>query len=182
MLIQPFHIPTFSQQLVEGDRQVADALAGRVKNGVGDCRRDADDAHLAQAFDAEWIDNRIVFFDEYPIDIMDIGGDRHTILRQVMVHEPPAGIVDYALRFQRHADAPDAAAEYLAARRLRVQDAASRHRAEHSYQATRQRERRPARGSRQQGTPNASWPRMGLWRNTFAHAIIDVLLRNTVRS
>ena len=35
-------------QFVDRDRQVADALAGRVEDGVGDGGRRADDADLAQ--------------------------------------------------------------------------------------------------------------------------------------
>src|SRR5208282_5586306 len=40
-------------QLVQGDRQVAHALAGGMIDRIGDCRRNADDPDLAKPLDAE---------------------------------------------------------------------------------------------------------------------------------
>jgi len=44
-------------QFIQRDRQVPHALPGCVIDRVGDRRRDADDANLAQSLDAEWIDD-----------------------------------------------------------------------------------------------------------------------------
>ena len=45
-----------------------------------------------------------------------------------MIHEAAEHVVDHALLFEGHADAPDDAADDLAARGLRVQDLAGRDR------------------------------------------------------
>jgi len=44
-------------QFVEGNRQIPHTLSGRVIDRVGDGRRNADDADLADAFDAQRIDD-----------------------------------------------------------------------------------------------------------------------------
>jgi hypothetical protein len=42
-----------SQQLVERDRQLADAIARRVENGVGDGSRNADDSNFIDSIRAQ---------------------------------------------------------------------------------------------------------------------------------
>ena len=113
------------QQLVRRDRQLPDASAGGVEDGVGDGRRDADHPELAHALDAERVDDLVVFLDEHRLDIVDVGVDRHVIVLQVRVHDPPVAVIDFGRLLQRHADAPDHAADLLAVRRLRVDDLAA---------------------------------------------------------
>src|SRR5215213_7022685 len=61
-----FHIPVSgwtcepSQKLVRRDRQLADARAGGVEDGISNSRWDADLGDLADALDAERIDVRVV--------------------------------------------------------------------------------------------------------------------------
>jgi hypothetical protein len=50
------HRPSIPHQLVERDGQIAHALAGGVIVRIGDRGRGADNADLADAFDAERID------------------------------------------------------------------------------------------------------------------------------
>src|SRR5919199_1659896 len=52
------------QQLLRRDGQVADALSGRVVNGVGDRRGDAHDRELADPLDAERVDVRVGLTDK----------------------------------------------------------------------------------------------------------------------
>src|SRR5262245_17648825 len=118
----PLHSPTDSQQLVERDRQIANALAGRVEDGVGDRRRYAHDADFAQSLGAERVDDRIVLFDEDHINLIYVGVHGDVILRQIVVYETSEVLVHHALFFQRHADAPDNAAHNLTPGRLGIQD------------------------------------------------------------
>src|SRR5436190_24317467 len=72
-------------QLVEGDRQVAHAFSGRVIDRVGYRRRDTDDSDLADAFDAERIDDVVRLVDEDHLDVVYVGVHRHMILGDVGV-------------------------------------------------------------------------------------------------
>ena len=51
-------------QTIKRDREFAHANSGGVPDGIRDCARGAGDADLADAFDAERIDVRIVLFDQ----------------------------------------------------------------------------------------------------------------------
>src|SRR5436309_15298970 len=53
-----------SLQLIQGDRQVAHALAGRVIDGIGDRSRDPVNAYLADALRAERIDELVWLVDD----------------------------------------------------------------------------------------------------------------------
>ena len=81
------------RNFIERNRKIADALAGRVINRVGDRRGNADDADLAQAFDAEAIDNRVGLFHEDHFDVVHVGIHRHMVLSNVGVHDPPEAVV-----------------------------------------------------------------------------------------
>ena len=72
------------------------------------------------------IDDLVVLLDEDDVDVVDIGVDRDVILGEVVVHEAAEARDRARLLLQRHADAPDDAAEDLAARGLRVEDPARR--------------------------------------------------------
>src|SRR5262249_20584436 len=56
--------PLLRHHLVDGDRQVAHAPAGRVKHRIGDRRRGADDTDLAHALDAERVDQVVLLLDK----------------------------------------------------------------------------------------------------------------------
>src|SRR5438094_2034446 len=62
-----------SLQLIQRDRQIANALAGRVIDGIGDRRRDPDNTDLAEAFCAERIDERVRLVDEDYLDVANVG-------------------------------------------------------------------------------------------------------------
>src|SRR3981081_4716196 len=98
-------------QLVDGDRQGAHALAGGVKDRVGDGRGGAHDADLADALDAERIDQRVLLLDEDHVDVVNIRIHRHMIFGETVIHDAAELVVDQRLLMQRHADAavPDAA-------------------------------------------------------------------------
>ena len=57
------------QQLIERDRQIADADAGGVIDGVGDGRGGADDADLANALHAYGVDVGVVLVDPGHVDL-----------------------------------------------------------------------------------------------------------------
>jgi len=57
-------------------------MSGRVKDGIGDSRCYTDNAGLSQASRADWIDNRIAFFDEDHVDVVDGRISRHVIIRE----------------------------------------------------------------------------------------------------
>src|SRR6266567_2422494 len=54
---------TLGQELIERDRQIAHANAGRVINGIGNSGGSSDNPNLADAFRAHRVDVRIVFID-----------------------------------------------------------------------------------------------------------------------
>ena len=61
-----------AQQLINGDRQVPDALSGRVINRVSDRRSDADDGDFADPLDTERI-AVVRLVDKDDLDVMHIG-------------------------------------------------------------------------------------------------------------
>ena len=119
-------------QFVQRDRQVAHALAGRVIDRIGDRRRDPDDADLADALDAERIDDRVRLVDEDHLDVVDVGVHRHVVFGEIGIHDPAELVVDQGFLVQRHADAHDHAAQDLAARGLGIEDAPGGNGADHA--------------------------------------------------
>ena len=71
-------------------------------------------------------DGRIDFVDEQSIEVWHVGVDGHLVAGQVVVDEEPEPLVDHHLLHQRGANSHGDAADHLTARRLRVEDAASR--------------------------------------------------------
>ena len=57
------------EQVFGHDREVAHAVAGRVEDGVGDRRRDADDGEFTDALGAEGVDLGIRLVDERDVDV-----------------------------------------------------------------------------------------------------------------
>src|SRR5580704_2372628 len=81
-------LPTLqAHQLVDGDRQVAHALAGGVEDRIGDRRRRADDADFAHALDAERVDLVVLLLDEDHVDRGHVRVGGHVIIGEVMGHE-----------------------------------------------------------------------------------------------
>src|SRR5207245_3648327 len=121
-------VPTASiklNHLVERDRQVAHALSRRMIDRVGDRSRHADNADLAEALDAERIDDLVRLLDEDDVDVVHIGIHGHVVFGNVGVHDASEAVVEQRFLVQRHADAPDHAAHDLAVGGLWVEDAAS---------------------------------------------------------
>ena len=123
------------QQFIERDRQIAHAFAGRVIDRIGDRRGDADNADFADALDAERIDQVVRLVDEDDLDIVHIGIHGHVVFGDVGVHDAAEIMIDQRLLVQRHADSADDGAHDLAVRRLGVEDAAGRDRADHAGDA-----------------------------------------------
>src|SRR5919201_3455456 len=63
------------EEVLNGDRQLADAAAGGVEDGVGDGGGDADLADLADALDAEGVDDLVADLDELHLDVGRVGVD-----------------------------------------------------------------------------------------------------------
>ncbi len=69
-----------SHQLFERNRQLSDSFAGCVKDGIGDRRRDADDADLADALAAECRRMVIRDADGDHLNIRHVGIGRYEIV------------------------------------------------------------------------------------------------------
>src|SRR5262245_63806814 len=74
-------------QLIERNREVAHALSSRVVNRVRNCRRDADNADLAEALDAERIDGVIRLVNEDDLDVVHVSVHWDMILGDVGIHD-----------------------------------------------------------------------------------------------
>src|ERR1700686_3386270 len=74
------------QQLIQGDRQVADADARCMIDGVSDGGGGADDADLANALHAYGVDVRVLLVDPGHVDLSHIGVGGDVVLGEVVVH------------------------------------------------------------------------------------------------
>jgi len=86
--------------------------------------RYADHPEPAHALHPERIDHGVVLLDEHRLDLVDVGVDGPVAVLEVRVHDAPVAVIDLGRLLERHADAPDAAADFLAVRGLRVDDLA----------------------------------------------------------
>ena len=93
--------------------------------GVGDGRRNADLAKLAHALNSERVDDLVLLFNEYRFVIQNVGVDRHVVVLQIWVHDPPVSMIDFGRFLKRHADSPNYAAEFLTVRSFWVHDLAA---------------------------------------------------------
>src|SRR5919106_693089 len=109
------------QQLLRRDGQVADALSGRVVNGVGDRRGDAHDRELADPLDAERVGVRVGLTDKEGVDRRGVcvGGDE--VARKVGGDELAQHGVHRALFQERHPEPPGDPAYGLIPGRLRIE-------------------------------------------------------------
>src|SRR3954451_15782409 len=99
---------------------------------IGHRRGDADDADLAHALGAQRIDDVVSFLDEHHVDVGNVGIDRDVIFGVAVIHEAAQRVVGQGFLVQRHAYAPDHAADDLAARCFRVDDPAAGDCADHA--------------------------------------------------
>ena len=99
-------------------------------NRVGNRRRNADDADLAQPLDAHRVDDVVLLIDEDHLDVVDVGIHRHMILGDVGIHDPAEAVVDERFLVQRHTHAPDHTAHHLTVRGLKVEDTSRSDRAD----------------------------------------------------
>jgi len=74
------------QQLLQRDRQIADADARGVIDGVGDGRGGDDDPDLANALGAHGVDVGVVLVDPGHVDRAGVGVGRDVVLSEVVVH------------------------------------------------------------------------------------------------
>src|SRR5262245_47905895 len=123
------------QEFIRRSREIADARAGRVMNGVDHRRSCPADAEFAQTLAAKWAAVRVGLLEKDRADGADIGVYRHVIARQILVDERAVAQVHLISLHQRGADAPDHAADHLRARGLGVENAAGREHAEHAPHA-----------------------------------------------
>ena len=110
-------LPGSAEQLVDGQREVAQAAAGGVVYGIRHCGGDADDAYFADALGAQFVNDIVGFVNEDHLDIANIGVNRDVVLGEVVVHAAAQRMVDLGFLLQGHAQAPDHPAEYLAGER-----------------------------------------------------------------
>src|SRR5437762_1046053 len=86
---------------------------------IRDRCRDAGDADLANALRADGADMQVRLLDKRDVDRTDVRVHRHMVLREISIYIAAGSRVDERFLFERHADAPDDAADDLAAGRLR---------------------------------------------------------------
>jgi hypothetical protein len=105
-----------------------------VVHRIRNCRRDADNADLAEPLDAEQI-TVVRLVDKDDPDVVDVRVHWHMIIGDVGIDDAAEPVIDQRFLVQRHTDTPDHAAQDLAARGLRVQDAPCGNRADDARDA-----------------------------------------------
>src|SRR5882724_6374035 len=85
--LTPLHVWQPVEELVERDRIVSDAHAGRVVDRVGDGCADPADAQLADAFGLHRRRHRVGIVQKDHVLMRNIGMDRHFIAGKVMIYE-----------------------------------------------------------------------------------------------
>src|ERR1700722_437945 len=99
--------------LIERDREVADAFASGVVDGIrdgGGCSRDAD---FADAAGSERVEPVVGDVKCGNVDLVDVGVDGNVVLGEIFVDSATVGVVDEGLFMKGHADAPDDSAGKL---------------------------------------------------------------------
>src|SRR5207248_9990575 len=104
------------------DRQVADANARCVIDGVGDGSGGADDADLANALHAHRVDVGVGLLDPAHVYLPDVGVGGDVVLSEVVVHVIAKARVQHAFLVQRHRQPPRHPPQALRAGGLRVDD------------------------------------------------------------
>ncbi len=98
---------------VEGDGEVADALAGGVVDGVGDGSGGSGDADLADAAGTEGVELVVGDVEGGDVDLVDVGVDGDVVLGEAFVDGATVDGVDEGFFVEGHADSPDDAADEL---------------------------------------------------------------------
>nr|BAP28519.1 acylaldehyde oxidase [uncultured bacterium] len=128
--------PSESKQLIWGDREVADALAGRMKDRIGNCRCDPHHGYFAHTLDAQRVYMRVLFVGEQDVHHRRrVRVNRDRIFRKIAVRHPSVAGIDHTMLHQSHTDPADHAPNALAARGLRIDDATDAIGADHSPDA-----------------------------------------------
>lgn len=108
--------PAGSGRRLTRDWQIPDPLSRGVVNRIGNRRCDPYQADLAQSLGSQRVHDIVVFVHEDHVEVANVGMDRHVTLAQTVIHEAPEPLVDHALLFKRHPDAPHQATEHLGRR------------------------------------------------------------------
>ena len=112
-------------QLVDRYWKVAYAFARGVVDCIGNSRRGAYDADLANALDAELVNLLVPLIDEDHVDRLHVRIRGNMVVGEIVRHEPAEPVVGRRLLVQRHADAADYGAENLARGNLRIENTAA---------------------------------------------------------
>ena len=86
-----------SEDLVDGNGEIADAHAGRMKSCIGDGGRRADDTDLTHPFHTKRIEILLAFVDENDLDMRHVGMHRHVILGEVVIDDAAIAVIDNRL-------------------------------------------------------------------------------------
>src|SRR5689334_11292527 len=130
-----FRTMTSYFQLLQPDRQLADALAGGVEEGVADGSVGADIAELAEALDPGRIDLVVLLGEHDHLDAGRVGIHGHQVIGEIVVDVTRIAFVELGCLVQRRRHAPDQSAHQLAACGARVHDAAGGEDAEQARHA-----------------------------------------------
>ena len=112
------------QKLVERNRIVAHAHAGSVVDRVGNGRTDPANTKLADALGFHRRRSRIDLIKEDHLLVRDIRVYWHFVAGEIMIDKKTEALVDHQFLHQRRADAHRHRPDHLAARRLRIENAA----------------------------------------------------------
>src|SRR3977135_4011321 len=107
-------------QPVEGYRELANAVPGRMPARIGDRTGRSRNPILADTLNAERIDVRVVLLDLNGVKRGHIRVYRHMVLAKVRVHHAAGATVDDGVLMQGERHPPDHAAKILAPHEARI--------------------------------------------------------------
>src|SRR5262249_15688861 len=118
--------PLSVQQLLQSDRQLADALACCMEDRIGDGRSSPYIAELANAFDPGRVYASILFGNQNDLQLSYIGVNGDEVIGQIVVDVARRTLIQLGRFMQRRSDTPDHAAHQLATRRAGIDNMSSR--------------------------------------------------------
>ena len=159
-----------SQKLIEGDRQLSKAPAGRVEHGVGDGGGHTYYPDLADPLDPHCIE-AIRLTDENDVETGNIRVDRNQVVAERRVGNAARGVEDGLLE-QCHAYAHHDGTHDLTARQLLIEDASTIHCGHHAGDAQQPEigvdvDLRELRGERRRWCEAGA---LGMWRHVTVGA------------